>query len=110
MGLTSHSSSGVMTPLRPGVKWNPTVETSNEINWRATARPSPAAHVVTRADPLGRQVVCQPIGASLHLGVGEPSVTRRQVLTLAERVDRRLEEVCEVELHRHKLEQVPVGA
>ena len=59
--------------------------------------------MVARPDPLRRQVVGQPVGPGLHLGVGPPLPVGDQVLPLGVGVDGRLEQVGEVELHRRQI-------
>ena len=61
------------------------------------------ADVVPRPDSLRRQMMGQAVGPRLHLGVGPPLAVGHQVLTLRVGVDGRLEQVGEVELHRHEI-------
>ena len=58
------------------------------------------ADMVPGSDALGGQMVGQPIGPGLHLGVGAALPVGDQVFTLGIGVDCRLEEVGEVALHR----------
>ena len=57
------------------------------------------ADVVAGADALGGEVVGETVGTRLHLPVRPPLAFGDEVLALAEGVDRRLEEVGEVEVH-----------
>jgi hypothetical protein len=66
------------------------------------------ADVVSRTDTHRGQVVGQTVGPLVHLCVGEPPSSGNQVLAVAESVHRPLEKVGKVELHPHKLEQVPL--
>ncbi len=58
------------------------------------------ADVVAGADPLGGQEVGQPVGPGLHLGEGAALARGHQVLAVPEGVDRRLEQISQVERHR----------
>ena len=53
--------------------------------------------------PLGGQVVGQPVGPRLHLGVGAPLAVGDEVLPVGVGVDGGLEQVGEVELHRPQI-------
>ena len=55
--------------------------------------------VVAWPDALSGEMVGQAVRPRLHLGVGAPFVPGDQIVALTERVCRRLEQVCEVELH-----------
>ena len=55
--------------------------------------------VVARADALRRQVMGEAVRPRFQLRVGTAIVACYQVLPLAERIGRRLEQVREIELH-----------
>ena len=57
--------------------------------------------------PWAAQVVREPVGALLHLGVGAALPVADEVLAVAEVVDGVLEQIGEVELHRFP--SVPLG-
>ena len=59
------------------------------------------AHMVTGPDPVVGQIVGEPVGPVLHLGVGAAVPVGHQVLPVAEGVNGGLEQISEVE-RRHR--------
>jgi len=55
--------------------------------------------MVTGTDPLGRQVVSEPVGLVLELGVGDLAVAADQRDPIREGVDGMLEQVGHVQCH-----------
>ena len=66
-------------------------------------------HVVAGGDTVRGQMMGKTVGARLHLGVRTASALGHQVFALTKRVDRVLEQVGEVELHRATLPSAPVA-
>ena len=60
------------------------------------------ADVVAGPDALGGEVVGEPVGPRLHLGVGAALAVGDEVLPLGEGSTAVLEQVGEVELHRRR--------
>ena len=52
--------------------------------------------------PVGGEVVGEPVGPLLELGVGAPLALGDEVLPVGEVVDGVLEQIGEVELHRRR--------
>jgi hypothetical protein len=55
--------------------------------------------VVAGGDALRGEVVGQTVGSLLHFGVGAALAFSDQVLAISEGIDRRFEQVGEIELH-----------
>ena len=79
------------------------LNTAQRVSTHSTELYGVDADVVARADPVRREMVRQPVGAGLHLGVGPALPLGDEVLAGPEVIDGVLEEVGEVELHRAAL-------